>query len=81
MTKKQIVWTSVLVVFIVGGIFSYFKWGKPYMDKKREEKRLAETSVVTKSQSNPVTENSEAVNVLLEDKSELPLGFGMSQSN
>lgn len=80
MTKKQIVWTIILVVIAIGGVFSYFKWGKPYFDKKREEKRLKETEVVAKSQSAPAPANVESVNALIEEEA-MPLGFGMSQSN
>lgn len=51
MSKKTIIILCVLGAVVIGGTISFFKWIKPMLDKKREEKRLAETKVIQSAQS------------------------------
>lgn len=73
--KKSIVWAIVAMVIVAGGAIYYFKWLKPYFDKKREEKRVKETQIVADVQEQPTDNNVIAINEILKEDS-LPLGFG-----
>ena len=74
--KKTLTWSIVALFIIVGGLISYFKWGKPYFDKKREDKRAAETDLLIKAQSEALPPNKTAIKEIVGEVKDYQTTFG-----
>lgn len=76
MSKKTIIFLAITAVLVIGGTIAFFKWIKPAMDKKREEKRKLETKVIQNAQSTPTTDTQ--VKEMVKETLSYRPGFGDS---